>query len=966
MRRRFLAALLLLCLLVGLMPTSVLAAPAGEGTGLTAEDPLHEATTIYVSDAGDGDGTTAESPTTLEGALEQINAAPLNEGEPQKFVISITEDIERTGTTDYYFKQHIVSILGNGHTVRSSGSLGAVDGAVLHLGKEDGSDRLILKEMIRAQAHSVVSAGNNTTSGTVHMYDGVSVLGADDAFTNDSSGHGISAGKGVFYLHGGEISGFCIPQPGAGVLITYGGRFYMDGGKITNCESRGGTQFGGGAIFADGGNGICEIHITGGELSNNRADNRGGAIATQSDVLIEISGNVRIVDNHANRGGAISVQNSAVLHMEGDILFENNTCNGNGGAISALSGCEVTIDGAQFTNNRSETGYGGAIYHQGSTSGENQKLIITNTAFAENQAAYGGAILSLGGLGSTNDMTAVLTECSFTGNSAHCYEAENDDGEMETDGGYGGAVYVQDVKLTIDASAIENNSSEDSGGGVYFTGTNPDLMALNINGSVKIFDNAAPKANNLYLRNLTPPENPEPGDLTEEYQTKLTVSGPLSNGTQNAEIGIYMDKPGVFTQNYKQYCDGIDPKGYFICDDPVNYHVQITEDQSEAMLAAGPTEYTITASAGENGAISPSGAVSVAAGTDQTFTISPDSGYHILDVLVDGQSVGAVSEYTFKKVTMGHTIEAVFEQDSSSVTRYTIQAEAGEGGSISPAGSVRVVRGGDKTFTIRANEGYEIADVLVDGQSMGAVDKYIFENVRSAHTIEVFFDKTAQIVDPDDNGVSDWLNTKDHDAYLKGYGNGSFGPADNMTRAEVAQMFYNLLNDKDVAVTVSFADVPEDAWYREAVETLATLGIVEGIGNDQFAPERTITRAEFTVIAMRFTNGALEGENIFSDVSEDQWFYDQVVGSIQYGWITGYTDGTFRPYNTIARSEVTAITNRMLGRFADEAFVDGHAEQLRQFPDVSKDIWGYYEIMEATNTHDYNKNGSGETWTDLG
>ncbi|WP_368043622.1 S-layer homology domain-containing protein [uncultured Flavonifractor sp.] len=220
--------------------------------------------------------------------------------------------------------------------------------------------------------------------------------------------------------------------------------------------------------------------------------------------------------------------------------------------------------------------------------------------------------------------------------------------------------------------------------------------------------------------------------------------------------------------------------------------------------------------------------------------------------------------------------------------------------------------------------------------------------------------------DPDNSGVSDWLETEEHRAYLQGYGNGNFGPTDKMTRAEVAQMFYNLLKDQDVPVTVTFTDVPEEAWYRDAVQALASLGIVEGIGNGKFAPERTITRAEFTAIAMRFTNGALDGENIFSDVSEDEWFYEEVVGSIQYGWINGYTDGTFRPYNNIARSEVTAITNRMLGRSADEAFVDGHADELRQFPDVSKDVWGYYEIMEATNTHDYTKDTDGETWSDLG
>lgn len=219
-------------------------------------------------------------------------------------------------------------------------------------------------------------------------------------------------------------------------------------------------------------------------------------------------------------------------------------------------------------------------------------------------------------------------------------------------------------------------------------------------------------------------------------------------------------------------------------------------------------------------------------------------------------------------------------------------------------------------------------------------------------------------VDPDDTGVSDLLNTEDHIQYLFGYPNGTFGPENDMTRAEVAQMFYNLLLDQDVTITKTFEDVPEDAWYAKAVNTLASLGVVSGVGDNQFEPERSITRAEFTTITMRFTNGMMDGENIFPDVNADDWFYDYVVGSIQYGWIHGYPDGTFRPNNPITRAEVTAIVNNMLGREADEDFVDEHAEELTPFSDIEKH-WAYYHIAEATNGHDYTMPSSGENWTRL-
>ena len=224
--------------------------------------------------------------------------------------------------------------------------------------------------------------------------------------------------------------------------------------------------------------------------------------------------------------------------------------------------------------------------------------------------------------------------------------------------------------------------------------------------------------------------------------------------------------------------------------------------------------------------------------------------------------------------------------------------------------------------------------------------------------------KPSEPADPDDTGVSDLLNTEDHIQYLFGYPDGTFGPENNMTRAEVAQMFYNLLLDQDVEITKTFDDVPANAWYTKAVNTLASLDIISGVGDNKFEPERSITRAEFTAMAMKFAVGGEEGENIFSDVDEDDWFYEAVVNSIQYGWIHGYGDGTFRPNNPITRAEVTAIVNNMLGRAADEDFVDEHAEELTQFSDIEKH-WAYYHIVEATNDHDYTKPSSGENWTKL-
>jgi hypothetical protein len=144
--------------------------------------------------------------------------------------------------------------------------------------------------------------------------------------------------------------------------------------------------------------------------------------------------------------------------------------------------------------------------------------------------------------------------------------------------------------------------------------------------------------------------------------------------------------------------------------------------------------YTITASAGANGSISPSGAVSQSAGSSRTFTISPNSGYHVANVSVDGVSVGAVSSYTFNNIVAAHTIAASFSVDT-----YTITATAGANGSITPSGSIVLNSGANRTFTVTPNNGYKIDDVRVDNASIGAASSYSFTAVNANHTIAALF-----------------------------------------------------------------------------------------------------------------------------------------------------------------------------------------------------------------------------------
>ena len=163
--------------------------------------------------------------------------------------------------------------------------------------------------------------------------------------------------------------------------------------------------------------------------------------------------------------------------------------------------------------------------------------------------------------------------------------------------------------------------------------------------------------------------------------------------------------------------------------------------------------YTITATAEAGGTIEPSGEISVEEGNDITFTITPDNGYQIEKVEVDGNNIGVVNKYTFENVNANHTIKAYFKEQTVS---YVIYATAHQGGIISPSGKVSVNEGENITFSIKPDQGYQIDRVEVDGQNMGAITSYTFEFVKSDHTIDAYFKEsttnTYSITASADNG----------------------------------------------------------------------------------------------------------------------------------------------------------------------------------------------------------------------
>lgn len=216
-------------------------------------------------------------------------------------------------------------------------------------------------------------------------------------------------------------------------------------------------------------------------------------------------------------------------------------------------------------------------------------------------------------------------------------------------------------------------------------------------------------------------------------------------------------------------------------------------------------------------------------------------------------------------------------------------------------------------------------------------------------------------------GVPDKLNGDDHFAYVVGYSDSTVRPSANISRAEVATIFFRLLKadirDGNLTADNDFSDVSDGQWHNKAISTMAKLGIVKGRRADRFDPDASITRAEFAAICARFNTKPVENSGSFSDIS-GHWAENEIERAAAFGWISGYPDGTFRPDARITRAEAMTMINRVLCRMPQSE--SDLLDSMVTWPDNKPSDWHYLAVQEATNSHDFNRQGEvGESWTKL-
>ena len=333
-------------------------------------------------------------------------------------------------------------------------------------------------------------------------------------------------------------------------------------------------------------------------------------------------------------------------------------------------------------------------------------------------------------------------------------------------------------------------------------------------------------------------------------------------------------------------------------------------------------------------------------------------------------------ELTCETVTIGGQKFVKFAVDSFSPFALLYEKAASSGGGYSSGGGSSSSK---YTLHYESNGGTSYKDESYSSGTTVTLDK---APVRESYTFTGWYaDKaltqkiTSVTMNSDKTvyagweatGVPDKLNGDDHFAYVIGYPDGKVHPEGNISRAETATIFFRLLKadirDGNLTADNDFSDVSDGQWHNKAISTMAKLGVVKGRRADRFDPDASITRAEFAAICARFNTKPVENSGSFSDIS-GHWAENEIERAAAFGWISGYPDGTFRPDARITRAEAMTMINRVLCRMPQSE--SDLLDSMVTWPDNKPSDWHYLAVQEATNSHDFDRQGEvGESWTKL-
>ena len=669
----------------------------------------------------------------------------------------------------------------------------------------------------------------------------------------------------------------------------------------------------------------------------------GGIYAKDANLTLD---NVHVYENTADLeeheaadgGGILSI--GGALTIKNNSVIENNTAIDDGGGICA-SNTLVNIEASVIQDNHSL--YGGGLY----VTGKNSCTITQNTRIQNNRAEYmtskqketefmvpiGGGIYCGDGLDLTiQDSTVALNSGGEQGGGIVAYsigELILDHAEITNNNAtVGGGIFAlctaaANTHITLrNGSSINKNSATSFGGAIYGA---PVLKGIPLSITVEsssIYDNEAANGAGIAIYNQF-----DKKDATITIKSGSKLYG--NKATNGYGGGIYSQNTTITIGENTTNSDSNEEEpitnnnGASICNNQAsvggggiygfNSNIILAEDNAlynNAAQKAGDDLFTF----GTNSMISLADATKMSG--DRKLA---SDGEKITGWFYDGYKDGWCSRW-------GAETENGQKYFDAYVTDETAPVEFGLKAAYKPAPPSGGGGGGG-------------------------------HRPKPKPTVEI----------PDDDALG--LNNTDHFAYIVGYGNGEVQPQNSITRAEVAAIFFRLLEDgirsENFTHQNDFSDVAADAWYCSSVSTLSRMGIIAGYPDGTFRPNAPITRAEFAAIATRFDNNGDKTPVSFTDII-GHWAEGEITVAANHGWVSGYGDDTFRPQNQITRAETMSLVNRVLKRLP-ETPADLLPDMITWTDNADTSSWYYLPVQEATNSHyyEFKENSKHEKWTEL-
>lgn len=806
------------------------------------------------------------------------------------------------------------------HAAETDSIIKAANGGMIVL-----NSGAILQNNKAAQFGSGILANNGVK---ITMENGAVIR--NNTNSNYELGGGILLGNGsTFTMNGGEISGNTA-NGGGGVAII-GSTMVMNDGTISNnstYKTSGQGSYGAGVYVADyanasGGDTLftaqpASFEMNGGKITGNTALDYGGGILTFPQKSKKITINIKNGEISGNKvttgsGGAVAAFFGVTeLNIKGGTLTGNSAYQF-GGGVFLYQATNVTISGGTISENKALRGGGGVCLREGSAVKQTGGSIENNVAKVGG-GIYSGTYTMTGGVIKDNNNS--LTEAarlSTLGDGVFVGTAFNlgNDAEISTN---------NDVYLT----AGDSISKE----GRYINVISPYTGA------------STAKPIQIHSEDHTV-ENTEIGTQLVRYTTDA--------GSETAAAKA--DADGIFVPSWKM------PKGLVIGQskaagkmDWMTY-VPSIKIQYQWVSTDNPSDVT------------PPADDYIRTGT--AYTAKAQEATH--------ENYTFAGWFTDAACTLSYTDGTVLNTDTTLYGKWDkIATPPSSGGGGSHGTKYYILHYESNGGTKYEDEKYKKNTVVI----LDKIPKRVGYIFTGWYADQELTDKITKIKMTSDKTVyAGWkatdvpetLNSDNHFAYIVGYEDGLVRPNADITRAEVAAIFFRLLKDdvRDSNLTAenAFNDVAFGLWHNKSISTMANIGILKGRTADTFVPNAPITRAEFAAICSRFDQSNVEIKSDFNDIS-GHWAEKEIRRAASLGWIKGYADGSFKPDQNITRAEAASMINRMLHRLPET--VDDLLDGMVQWSDNQPSDWYYINMQEATNSHDFNQKGEiHEHWTKL-